>query len=155
MEFITVEQFREQPEKVQEVFIDWWKGNLSDFDLWFEDFGSDKRSFLNGIWKDCLRTEEEQKNITKKKSCSRKLLFTEGQLRDFIEDRKGQVVEIFLSCGGYSIVTAYRQGEYENLGEDLLKAYWKVACMVAKETLKDEILLGCIKQSLSEGRDNK
>ncbi|MCR1953062.1 hypothetical protein NSA50_18850, partial [Clostridium sp. DSM 100503] len=33
MEFITVEQFKEQPKEVQKVFLDWWEANLSDFDL--------------------------------------------------------------------------------------------------------------------------
>lgn len=42
-------------------------------------------------------------------------------------------MEIRLCCGGYSIVTAYRKCEIDSLGEDLLQAYWEVACEIVKE----------------------
>jgi hypothetical protein len=45
---------------------------------------------------------------------------TEGQLRKFIEDKVEEIIEIGLFCEGYSIVTAYRKHEYENLGNNLL-----------------------------------
>ena len=59
MKFIEAEQFLEQPKEVQKVFIKWWKENLEDFDLWFQDFGDNKNSFLNGIHKGCLEISIE------------------------------------------------------------------------------------------------
>ena len=37
MEFITVEQFQEQPLKVQKTFLDWWKCDYGDLYYYNED----------------------------------------------------------------------------------------------------------------------
>lgn len=129
MEFITVEQFQEQPLKVQKTFLDWWKCDYGDLYYYNEDpleykdfeiINSNLECDLNG-------------DFDYFKSIGVIPIFTEGQLRKFIEDKKGKIVEVNLYCGGYSIVTAYRKCEIDNLGKDLLQAYWKVACMIAKE----------------------
>lgn len=115
MEFITVEQFQEQPKEVQEVFLDWWQPSIGDL------FSSD---ILIGMGVITSRKFDKDGYIP---------LFTEGQLRKFIEDKKGKIVEVNLFCGGYSVVTAYRKCEIYDLGKDLLQAYWKVACQIARE----------------------
>ena len=129
MEFITVEQFQEQPKEIQQVFLDWWKCNYGDLYYYNEDpleykdfeiINSNLECDLNG-------------DFDYFKSIGVIPIFTEGQLRKFIEDRKGEIVEIRLCCGGYSIVTAYRKCEFDSLGKDLLQAYWKVACQIARE----------------------
>lgn len=119
MEFITVEQFQEQPKEVQEVFSDWWQPQKGEL------FSSD---VLIGMGVITSKKFDKDGYIP---------LFTEGQLRRFIENKKGKIVEVNLYCGGYSIVTAYRKCEFDNLGKDLLQAYWKVACMIAKEEVDE------------------
>lgn len=142
MEFITVEQFREQPVKVQEIFLDWWKcdyGDLYHYNEYpnetedVEIINSDLERDLNGDFKYF-------------KSIGAIPLFTEGQLRKFIEDKTNGIVKVIqwhledseISKRGYTI-DILRKNEYhviyhyQDLGEDLLQAYWKVACMVAKE----------------------
>lgn len=128
MEFITVEQFQEQPKEIQKVLLDWWQPEAGDiFQFVTVDFNNDDSAI--GV----LGSEKQIKITQCGKGEYRTPLFTEGQLRKFIEDKKGEIVEIDLYCGGYSIVTEYRKFELGNLGRDLLQAYWKVACEIAKE----------------------
>ncbi|MBN1059360.1 hypothetical protein [Clostridium botulinum] len=134
MEYISAEEFLKQPKKVQEVFLDWWKPSKGD--LFTNDitggFGviAQDKLFNNGLIP----------------------LLTEGQLRKFIEDKKSGIIDIGyygVSEGGYEIkiykldykkdfVLDDETGRFENytfeeLGTDLLQAYWKVACEIAKE----------------------
>ncbi|MGG7144906.1 hypothetical protein ACQPVP_15805 [Clostridium nigeriense] len=138
MEFITVEQFKEQPIEVQKVFLEWWKPQSADLFKY--------KLLFNVV--DCLCGETispfNENYVVFKKDCIP--LFTEGQLRKFIEDETNGVVKNTqwhieddeVSKRGYSIYLL-RKNEYHvahhyiNLGEDLLQAYWKVACMIAKE----------------------
>ncbi|MDB2122253.1 hypothetical protein [Clostridium paraputrificum] len=132
MEFITVEQFQEQPKEVQEVFLDWWKANLSESDLigYIGKNEAYEYSFPSLVRNTAMKCFEIGIEIIP--------LFTEGQLRKIIEDKKGKIVEINLFCGGYSVVTAYRKCEIYDLGKDLLQAYWKAACEIASEEIKLE-----------------
>lgn len=123
MDFITVEQFKEQPQEVQKVFLDWWKCDFGDLYYFNKNVG-----LINGEL-ECSLNGDFDYFI----SIGAIPLLTEGQLRKFIEDKKGKIVEINLFCGGYSVVTAYRKCEIYDLGKDLLQAYWKVACEIAKE----------------------
>lgn len=107
MEFITVEQFQEQPLKVQKMLMDWWKCDFNgDFD-YFKSIGVIP-------------------------------IFTEGQLRKFIEDKLDMKIqcEIHPLTLDYIILVKNNSGNevWMHTGkEDLLQAYWKVACMIAKE----------------------
>ena len=68
---------------------------------------------------------------------------SEGQLRRFIEDKtECKTDTTFYIYDGYDIVITkpyyidgycLTQRTFENLGKDLLWAYWKVACSVANE----------------------
>lgn len=140
MEFITVEQFREQPIEVQKVFLGWWKANLSDVDL-IGYIGKSK------AYEECFPSLVRNINIKCFEIGIEIIpLFTEGQLRKFIEDEANGIVKLIqwhivdseISKRGYAI-DILRKNEYhviyhyQDLGEDLLQAYWKVACMIAKE----------------------
>ncbi|MDB1935258.1 hypothetical protein PMY12_18615 [Clostridium tertium] len=158
MEFITVEQFKEQPVGVQKVFLDWW--NESRYDLVCLEWDATKElvnemgiNLEIGI-KNKISTYEEIIIYLNNLEClgieNKELipLFTEGQLRRFIEDKSNGIVKLIqwhiedsqISKRGYAI-DILRKNEYhvtyhyKDLGEDLLQAYWKVACMVAKEGL--------------------
>lgn len=142
MEFITVEQFREQPKEVQKIFLDWWQCEYGDLYYYNEDpleykdaeiIDNDLECDLNG-------------DFEYFKSIGPILLFTEGQLRKFIEYKINGVIKNTqwhieddgVSKRGYSM-HLLRKNEYHvtrhyfDLGEDLLQAYWKVACEIAKE----------------------
>lgn len=140
MEFITVEQFKEQPIEVQKVFLDWWETNLSEVDL----IGYIGKS---EAYKECFPSLG--RNVAVK--CFEMgieiiPLFTEGQLREFIEDKTGyknleitgniENCEYELHCYKNISSTGYSK-VYSNLGIDVLQAYWKVACMVAMEENKN------------------
>lgn len=144
MEFITVEQFKEQSKEVQKVFLDWWKSNISEVDL-IGYIGKSK------AYEECFPSLVRNINI----KCFEigieiAPLFTEGQLRKFIEDKSNGIVKLIqwhiedsqISKRGYAI-DILRKNEYhvtyhyKDLGEDLLQAYWKVACMIAKEEVDE------------------
>lgn len=138
MEFINVEEFQSQPKDIQEVFMEWWKPERLDIFVnhhcthmtgKYED-DDIKPIYVSDIWVD-------------KNECIP--LFTEGQLRNFIEDKTRKILFIdFEKIDGklnYSIYLFQdndRYENYDNLGDDLLQAYWKVALKVAKESVENE-----------------
>ena len=142
MEFITVEQFKEQPKEVQKVFLDWWKPSIGDIycNEFLLNFDGDRIQKLEVV------TNMTDVDYIKDVSEFLCVLLTEGQLRVFIEDKTNGVVKNTqwhieddgVSKRGYSIYLLTKNDydvmyHYKDLGEDLLKAYWKVACMIAKE----------------------
>lgn len=140
MEFITVEQFKEQPVEIQKVFIDWWKP--SELDLVSIPFAESilcKYRYPTTIeyyeheGENIISTIDERKLLKSKATP----LFTEGQLRKFIEDNTRYKIESNLYRNGYDIYLCEDDGcyikAYESVDKDLLQAYWKVACMIARE----------------------
>lgn len=146
MEFIKIDEFQELDEAVQNIFLKWWKPEKLDMfvshkwtyllDKYELDEGMEliKPIYVSNMWMD-------------KNECIP--LFTEGQLRKFIEEKTNKIVKTVqwtpYDCGssnkGYSIYLLNKDcigvgNYYENLGEDLLKAYWKVACNIALSELK-------------------
>lgn len=133
MEFIAVEQFQEQPKEVQKVFLDWWKCDFGDLYYFNKNVGlinGDLECSLNGDFDYFVRIGAIP-------------LLTEGQLRKFIEDKTGCKLDAtFFLWDGYTVEISKKYEEegycisqkaFEHLGEDLLQAYWKVACQIAKE----------------------
>ena len=132
MEFILAEDFLKQDEKVQVVFLNWWKPSSGDLFQYRKLFnvvdycsGTTIQPFYNSyavFKKDCIP------------------LFTEGQLRKFIEDKTamGTVNVDYLEGYRIKINIAINQSKYyKDLGNDLLQAYWNVAVEIAKESLKN------------------
>lgn len=138
MEFITVEQFQEQPLEVQKVFIEWWQPEIGDIFDWIKSKGKVKSDLRK---MECCNSE----NIIEMTNCFKGIkegdripLFTERQLRKFIEDK----LEMKIQCEIHPLTLDYIILVKNNSGnkvwmhtgkEDLLQAYWKVACMIAKE----------------------
>ena len=133
MEFITVEQFKEQPKEVQEVLLDWWNCEPHDIYAWVMDTKGNK-------W--CIESCSNQiqaDTINKGKAVYFCIpLFTEGQIRRFIEDK----LDMKIQCEIHPLTLDYIVLVKNNSGnkvwihtgkEDLLQAYWKVACMIVKE----------------------
>ena len=132
MEFITVKQFKKQPVEVQEVFLDWWE--CKPFDIYAWTWNSGKSWEI----KSC-EGEEQLKAINEIKDRGLLIpLFTEGQLRRFVEDKTNGRVENFYVWDYYTIAIRNTgcggdDPQYDTEETDLLQAYWKVACSVAKE----------------------
>lgn len=139
MEFIRVEQFKEQPKEIQEVFLNWWKCDYGDL-YYYNEYPLEYKDFE--IIDSDLECDIEG-DFDYFKSIGVIPIFTEGQLRKFIEDKtECRINIIFYPHDGYDIEITkphYTDGycltekTFENLGEDLLQAYWKVACIIAKE----------------------
>lgn len=132
MEYISAEEFLKQPKEVQEVFIDWWSKNKTISDIatikinkerWGVHVLSDIDLVVFEIGKDLIP------------------LLTEGQLRKFIEDKTEGFVVINVDEEKYQykieIIDEFADYEitmiFTGVGTDLLQAYWKVACEIAKE----------------------
>ena len=126
MEFITAEQFLKEDKEVQKVFIDWWKPSIGD--LFKYNYGYSNIEIIN------LKSIKED---TEKSKYSAHIipLLSEGQLRKFIEDKVGtKYIElVYYSETGYYIYV--EDLFFEDLGEDLLQAYWKVAVQIAKGSI--------------------
>jgi hypothetical protein len=133
MEFITVEQFKEQSEEVQKIFLDWWNPSVGDIFIFTTDEydNSDSNIGVLGSLK--------QISITRSSKGEYRIpLFTEGQLRKFIEDKNNGKVESYYAWDYYTIAIRNTgcggdDPQYDTEETNLLKAYWKVACMIAKE----------------------
>ena len=141
MKYISVEQFKEQPKKVQEVLLKWWSFKEGDLFLYKEEYSKDPFYVnVNACNVDLESNIEGDFKWLKPQVIP---LFTEGQLREFIEDKTRKKMDISFypenegyECVGYTMqlfdyVTCLR--EFDNLGNDLLQAYWKVACQIVEE----------------------
>lgn len=134
MEFITVEQFQEQPKEIQQVFLDWWKPSIGDIycNEFLINFKGDKIQKL-----EVVRNTTEI-NYIKDVSEFLCVLLTEGQLRKFIEDKTKTKIETSLTVyNQYALWLVKVKGQdyetFDTREEDLLQAYWKVACMIAND----------------------
>ncbi|WP_346938279.1 hypothetical protein [uncultured Clostridium sp.] len=134
MEFISAEEFLKQPKEVQGIFFKWANDNAEDYDL-VQDNGEIM------LYKDFIERARIEFDSYP--------LFTEGQLRRFIEDKtEGVISELSLYKKGYQIIIGHKD-EYidseprtkkifRNLNDNLLQVYWKVACEIAKESVKND-----------------
>lgn len=137
MEYIKAGQFLNQPKEVQEAFLNWWNPSIGDLYTYDIENNQDYSEL------DCVTSINVAKMTSRNKG-ERIPLFTEGQLRKFIEDKTNGIVKLIqwhiedsqISKRGYAI-DILRKNEYhvtyhyQNSGEDLLQAYWKVACSLA------------------------
>lgn len=138
MEYITPKQFLEQPKEVQQTFLEWWKPTFGDLLINKYDYNCNIQCVTRFIGKDILTTGR-----IKVEDCIP--LLTEGQLRKFIEDKTNcyldmEHAEYNINSEGYYIFLFDKDThslEYDftdwDLGNNLLQAYWQVACKFAKE----------------------
>ncbi len=139
MEFITAEEFIGQPAEVQKVFLDWWDCCYGD--LYYYNAKQNENDDIDLINNDLECNFNGDFEYFK--SIGAIPLFTEGQLRKFIEDKTEFPIEkIELINGQYDIYTRYKAIDnysdirlFSKLGRSILRAYWKVACMIAKGKL--------------------
>lgn len=138
MEYISAEKFLEQSEKVQKVLLDWWQPQIGER-IYSTGISSGECIYL-GDYKDSgyevLRLESKEKAVTDKKVFVP--LFTEGQLRNFIEDKtKGKISINHFRRNGYSIGIFNKNEQmvinFRCVSFDLLETYWIVACKLAEE----------------------
>lgn len=146
MEFIAAKQFLKQSKEIQDVFIKWWKPSFGDvfatkkvydeIDVIIDVF-ADKIWGMNQTFKGNIYdfVDSELEPIP---------LFTEGQLRQFIEDMTKTKVQLYYNGDeGYSIEVGYKDSlkeeiydYYDNLGHNALQAYWRVAIQICKDEIE-------------------
>jgi hypothetical protein len=149
MEYISVEEFLKQNYKVQKTLKEWWLDNFS--------FG---KICYNERYEKCAVIDKWQYKFT---CISSSLegeivlsfdevipLFTEGQLRQFIEDKTGgspEFTKIF-SKNSYDvelykydekIEDAYLYKEYNNIGKSVLEAYWNTSLNILTELIENDL----------------
>lgn len=129
MEFIKADEFLKQPVEVQKVLLEWWKCDNGDLYVDNREYKLEKNycdincvninleGDIEGDW-------EYFKTISTP-------IFSEGQLRQFIEDKTGNKVSVIYEGidNGYKIKGFWFPIPTHNL----LQAYWKVATQIAKE----------------------
>ncbi len=152
MEFISSEEFLRQPKEVQEVFLEWWKPSIGD--IFLSKTIIEDADIENGINSPIY--EKHIHLITEKDIKKYGLeffpngidalvtpLFTEGQLRKFIEDKTNGKVESYYAWDYYTIAIRDTgcggdDPQCDTEETNLLQAYWKVACEIAKEIVENE-----------------
>ncbi|OSA95654.1 UNVERIFIED_ORG: hypothetical protein B2H93_04335 [Clostridium botulinum] len=155
MEYISAEEFLKQPVGVQKVLIDWWKPSVGDLigikteciDMSWNTITKYKVSCVNEDDLFNYNSKEELLDSFKvvgRQSYSDKtvLLLTEGQLRNFIENKYfcKMMVEytvcknILIKLGKINkgIFEFNKKFTFSNNKFDLLKSYWVIACEIAK-----------------------
>ena len=149
MKYIKAEEFLQQPKEIQKVFLDWWQPE--EFDIYVNKELEKHRVTQVDLEDDVCNYYLKTEYIP---------LLTEGQLREFIEDKTSELAKAqckmkieyktkdeieesksnsnlsLQSQEGYFIQitsTEFMGGimEFHDLGTDLLKAYWQVACKIA------------------------
>ena len=150
MKYISAEEFLKQPKEIQKVFLDWWQPE--EFDIYVNKKLEKHRVIQVDLEDDVCNYYLKTEYIP---------LLTEGQLREFIEDKTSELAKAqckmkieyktkdeieenkrglnlipLQSQEGYFIQitsTEFRGGimKFHDLGTDLLKAYWQVACKIA------------------------
>nr|WP_308545826.1 hypothetical protein [uncultured Lachnoclostridium sp.]DAF89849.1 MAG TPA: hypothetical protein [Siphoviridae sp. cteLh2] len=135
MEFITVEQFQEQPKEIQQVFLDWWQPNKGDIYCNLYNNQQDNVLVINNCQLEVFKTFKDDIKLYGIP------LLTEGQLRKFIEDKTKTKIETSLTVyNQYALWLVKVKGQdyetFDTREEDLLQAYWKVACEVATDICK-------------------
>lgn len=138
MEYITAEQFMEQPQEVQKIFLERWKPEKFDLFAW------DVKGF-NKVYS--VMTYDQgsilpfgSPNIWNEKSQCIPLLI-EGQLRRFIENKINGKVDIVYSSDTEFQFSFWKFEKYGNdyigsqeiRANDLLQAYWQVALQIARD----------------------
>ncbi len=149
MEFISAEEFLKQPKEVQEVFMEWWKPEIGD--LFNVNMITVPEDIYNGIPHDIcenfLLVVDDRGNNSDfvKNGIDGEVtpLFAEGQLRKFIEDKTNGKVEGYYAWDYYTIaIRDTRCGgddpQCDTEETNLLQAYWKVVCEIAKESVENE-----------------
>lgn len=179
MKYISAEEFLKQPREIQEVFLD-------NIVLEHGDLYKDTADLTVIESLDYINTTSEEGTIYRSIKGNMSdystivPLLTEGQLREFIEDKTSELAKAqckmkieyktkdeieenkrglnlipLQSQEGYFIQitsTEFRGGimKFHDLGTDLLKAYWQVACKIAYgcSELKIEEELKTLKHSI-------
>ncbi|NFJ84010.1 hypothetical protein FDA84_15090 [Clostridium botulinum] len=131
MNFISTEEFLKQPKKVQNIFKNWWKPQAGDL-------VHDKINIV-GVIVPALCIGDYKSNLDKNKVTP---LLQMHQLIGFIEDKTESIVQVSYcfkendaTKRGYMLHLMGDGGansHYKNLGEDLLQAYWQIACRIAE-----------------------
>ena len=120
--YISDKQFLDQTKKVQNSLIKWWKPSVGDI---FIDLApnSKKKPLVIEDEGDCIDIELVKYEIVP--------FFSEGQLRQYIEDKTNCYVEIIVGISGYVFVLRSKETLNEEkrisvLKHDLLQGYWEL-----------------------------
>lgn len=159
--FIEAEEFLKQPVEVQQEFMDWWQPKIGDlFELHiieYNDYGEgskeqtilrkDEYNIVRSINEDMLKESKEDiidmiKDVNDADRFT--LCLNMSQLIDYIEDKTGGQAEIypdFYKVKYYTIMLRNTgcggdDPSFEICTDSLLQALWKVACKIAKESIK-------------------
>lgn len=124
MEYIKPKDFLKQSKEIQKVFLDWWKPSIGDIYCNIYNNQINNILVINSVQLQSSTFADDIKQFGF-------LLFTESQLRRFIEDKTGGKIEIRIwDDYGYSIRT--KKGSLDG-GKNLLETLWNVCCLIAQD----------------------
>ena len=133
MDFVLAKDFLKQSEKVQMVFLSWWKPSIGDLFNYKEEDDHDC------IEVECIQSENRLRTLGFTVVIP---LLTEGQLKKFIEDKAECKLQIeYFNIESEKADILFRFIKYGNEKKshmvydaiNLLQAYWKVAVEIASQ----------------------
>ena len=125
MEFISAEEFLKQDEEVQKVFLDWFENEACSYDIVVFKNDLQYVTFYGDIeYQESFNYEDRYIP-----------LLTEGQIREFIEDKIHAKIRIIPTNIGYRIMWLSEKLIDKCYEGNLLQVYWQVAVEIAKESL--------------------
>lgn len=135
MEFISAKKFLSQPKEVQQVFLDWWKPAIGDLYSYKEIDLHDR------IRCKCIRSEGHLINLNVIHAKDRIIpLFTEGQLRSFIEEQTEAPIQLIIwENERFLYIDSELLGEYESTIKPetkIIDELWKLAVETASATIR-------------------
>ncbi|NRU52404.1 hypothetical protein [Clostridium beijerinckii] len=145
MKYISADEFLKQDKEIQKVFLDWWKENVKQYDLFYRNFKGKRQKYI------VIKSEGyELETLTlrnKKISAGRDAwtecwnikciwdivpLLTEVNLIKFIENNDFKILEILrgkYTDKWYIKISKNNEFDIRNFEgfESLLESLWKVA----------------------------
>ena len=93
MEYISAEEFLKQTKEVQEIFIDWWEPEIGDLFIWIKSDDEYEHDLRKLECCNSFNIVKMTKDFNGINEGDRIPLLTEGQLRQFIEDKDGEKIQ--------------------------------------------------------------
>jgi hypothetical protein len=156
MEYISAEEFLKQPKEVQQVFADWMRNKYVKGDMIFVNHGQYEEEIIFNKFIDenghggfyCIAENNNNPIWVSEYVSWIRPLFTEGQLRQFIEDKtklpcgliprwKNEKIEYqsesFILCEKY-----LKTKHISSLYEKPIFAFWELALKTASTEVSNE-----------------
>lgn len=157
MDYISVNELKKQSDKVQKLLLKWWKENVKQYDMFYRKFHGERQKYIVTKVKGKVKGYELETITLRNREISLGRdawtekwninyiwdiipLLTEGQLRNFIEDKTGGKCDIEWDVNSINIEIWNDNIMLDRFAlpkTNLLQTYWQIVCKIAEEDNND------------------